>query len=78
MCRRRRRHDPGMIERGNGLGLAFEPFECLGRCAGGKDLDRDLPIEACIARAIHLAHPACSQRREDLIGAKPSPCVEPH
>ena len=37
---------------------------------GGEDLDRDVPVELRVPRAVDLAHPARAEGREDLIGAK--------
>ena len=37
--------------------------------------DRDVAIEAGIARAIDLAHPACAKQRKDLVGAEPVPAA---
>src|SRR5262249_40063874 len=38
----------------------------------------DHPIKARVASAIHLAHPACSERRHDFIRAQPSTSGEWH
>jgi hypothetical protein len=37
---------------------------------GGKDLDRNLPIETSVARPIDFAHPASTQFRRDLVRSK--------
>ena len=34
----------------------------------GEDFDRDLAVEACIARPVHHAHPATAQLFEHLVG----------
>ena len=53
--------DAGVIERGDGLGLALEALERLRRGrVGGEDLDRDQPVEARVARAVDLAHATCA------------------
>ena len=54
----------------NCFGLSLEPR------AGGfvtgqmrrQHFQRDLAIESRVARPEHLAHPACANRRDDLIG----------
>jgi hypothetical protein len=41
------------------------------RCEGfGQDLERDIPIQLRVARAIHLAHPASADRGEYLVWAE--------
>ena len=37
---------------------------------GRQDLDRDLAPEPRVARAVHLAHAAGAERRDDLVGAE--------
>ena len=61
-----------MRQRGDRLRFSLEA--CAGRRIGrecfGQDLDRDVPIQFRVARAIHLAHAASAERRDDLIGAE--------
>ena len=38
----------------------------------GQDLDRDVAIQLRVARAIHLAHAAGPEGREDFVGAEAS------
>ncbi len=54
----------GMVQRGEDLRLAFEPADPFGvaRRARGEGLDRDLPIQTRIARAVDFPHPASAQR----------------
>jgi len=61
-----------MRERGNGPCLAREAGERLGACGEpfGQDLDRDLALQACVARPVDLSHPAGAELREDLVGAE--------
>src|ERR1700736_4394116 len=40
------------------------------------NLDRNRTVQACVAGAIHLAHTASSQRREDFVRPKFCACVE--
>ena len=61
-----------LIERGDRLGLALEALAAIG-IAGGirrQHFDRDSAIQPRVFGAIHLAHSACAQRRDDLIGPK--------
>ena len=61
-----------MIERGQRLRFACEPGEAIG-IAGegiGQNLQRHVPIELGVPRAIDLAHPACPDLGEDFIGAE--------
>ena len=44
----------------------------------GQDLDRDRPPERRVAGAIHLAHAASAEQRDDFIGAETGPGVEAH
>jgi hypothetical protein len=60
-----------MIQRRQRLGFAREPrnpIEARGQ-RFGKDFDGDVPIEASVARAIDLAHPARAEARRDLENA---------
>jgi hypothetical protein len=52
-----------MIQRGDGLGFTFESFAEL----RGGDLNRDIPIQPGIMRAVHFPHPALANQREDLV-----------
>ena len=51
------------------LGEAAQPL-VVGRERRGQDLDRDIAVEAGIARAIDLAHTALAQLVEDSIGTE--------
>ncbi len=61
-----------MIERGQNLRLALEAGQpvAIEREELGEDLERDVAIERCVAGAIHLAHAARAERREDLVGTE--------
>ena len=61
-----------MIQRRQDFGLALEASEPLGigRHAGGQDLDRDLPLQPRIGRAVDLAHPAGAERSDDAVRAE--------
>ena len=67
--------DVRVIERRGGLGFLREPTQPIrirGE-VGRKDLDRDFTPERGVARAIHLAHPARTERREYLAASKSRP-----
>ena len=56
-----------MVELREELRLALEPRQPLpvvGECRG-QHLDRDVAIQSRVARAIHFAHTACAERRQD-------------
>src|SRR5206468_12628981 len=65
-------NDAWMIERGNRLRLAPEPGNALGIAgeAFGKYLQRDLATKLVVARAIHFAHAAGAQGRDNFIRAE--------
>jgi hypothetical protein len=58
-----------MVQRGNGMRLAFES---LGELLSG-NLHGDRTVEPRVARLVHLSHSASTQGRKDLVGAKASP-----
>src|SRR5262245_28006728 len=64
------RTDIRVAERREQLGFALEARNTLGALGErrGQGLDRDLAPEPRVARAIHLAHAACAERRNDLEG----------
>ena len=66
------RQDVGMRKRRDRLGLALEPRQRrrIVRNRGREHFDGDITIEARIARAIDLAHPAFAQLRQDAVRAK--------
>ena len=69
-----------MIERRHGARLAGEPFPEL-RVAGeirGQDLQRQRAFEPCVARAVHLSHPARTDARDNDVGADSIACGEWH
>jgi hypothetical protein len=61
-----------MVERGEHLRLAFEARKPVGieRVALRQDLQRDVAIELRVTRAIHLAHPARTNRRKYFVRAE--------
>jgi hypothetical protein len=63
--------DVGVIERGQRLRLTRGAGEALRivRERPGQHLDRNIAVERRIPRAIHLAHPAGAERRDDLVRA---------
>jgi hypothetical protein len=58
--------DVGAVDGGDGPSLALEP---LAELLGG-DLNRDIAAQARVAGAVHFAHAAGSNLREDLIRTK--------
>ena len=64
------RADVRVVERGDGAGLALEPFTNLGVFGKvrGEDLDRDVAPQARVLRPVDLPHPAGAQRADDLVG----------
>ena len=64
--------DVGMVQRGQGLGLALEAGEAIGivREGLGQDLDRDVAVQFRIARAKYLPHPAFADLGRDFVNAE--------
>ncbi len=62
-----------MGERRQGLRLAFEALDGLGILgeAFGKHLDRHVAVELGILGAVNFSHPACTERRNDLVPSEP-------
>ena len=60
--------DVRVIQRRQRLRLAREPRQPIGIAGEGvrQDFERDVAIELRIARAVHLAHPAGAQQRENF------------
>ena len=65
------RGDPRVVERGEHAGLTLESPQSLGVSGHlvGQELERDVPPERLVARAIDLAHAARAQQLEDLVAA---------
>ena len=61
-----------MVQCGQRLGLALKPGHAT--AIGGErlwqDFDRDVALQTRVARAVHLAHPACADGGNDLVGAE--------
>jgi hypothetical protein len=55
-----------MVECRDCARFLFEPFAMLSR----QPLDRDRPIEARVACAVDLTHPARAEESDDLVGAE--------
>ena len=72
--------DVGVIERGQHFRLALEPREAIrvGRQHRGQHFDGHVALQLRVGRAIDLAHAACANSRDDLIGAKASSGNERH
>ena len=58
-----------MRERRDRFRLALEAGQCVGIGGDGlrEDLDRDVPVQLLIPRAVDLPHSTRAQRREDLV-----------
>jgi hypothetical protein len=56
---------------------APEPLAVTGEC-GGQDFDGDVAAEARIVGAIHVAHAARRDGRDDFIGSEATPCKKWH
>jgi hypothetical protein len=61
-----------MVEAGDRPRLALEPLADFrgGGDVGRKNLDGDGAVEARVPSPVHLAHPAGSQRGQDLVRTK--------
>ena len=72
--------DVGMVERRRGARLLLEPREAvgIGRERHGQRLDRHLPSEARVARAVHLAHAAGPDGGLDFVRSDASTRTERH
>src|SRR5205814_2163636 len=69
-----RARDVSMRHAAGELDLVPEPRERVGRREFGTDhLERDLLVELAVARAIHRAHPAGAEQREDVVAAGERP-----
>ena len=64
--------DVGMVQRRQHLGLALEARHALAvvRERLGQNLDRHVAFQLGIVGAVHLAHAAGADGREDLVGAQ--------
>ena len=62
----------GMIERAGGARLLLEALQMIAilRQRRGQHLDRHLPPDARVARAVDLAHATGAERAGDLVGAE--------
>ncbi len=65
------RGDVGVVELGKQLRFALEALEALlvFREGCGQDLDRDVPLQLGVGRAVDLTHPALAQLGGDLVRA---------
>ena len=63
------RRDVGVVEPAGGLGFLLEPAQAFGvqRERRGQHLDRDVALQALVARAVDLAHPSGAEEAEDLV-----------
>jgi hypothetical protein len=74
------RQDVRVVERPGRLRLLLEAAQPLriAREGGRQDLDRHVPLQPLVPRAVHLAHPAGAERGEDLVGAELRPSCQGH
>jgi hypothetical protein len=63
--------DVWVVQRSEDLSFSLEPGEPIGIVGKGirQHLQRDVAIQLRVARAVHLAHAASAERRDNLIGA---------
>ena len=66
--------DVGVVQRSDRTGLAGEALGEL----GVRDLDRDIPMQPGIVRAIHLAHAALADERKNFVRAEFVAGRQPH
>ena len=72
--------DVRMVQGGKHMSLPLKSGEAI-RVAGkgvGQELQRHVAAQLCIPRAIDLAHPACAQGGDDLVGAEATAWGEGH
>jgi hypothetical protein len=74
------RRDVRVVQESRGSGLLLEAAEAIRvrRERRRQDLDRDVAAEARILRAVDLAHPSRTERRDDLIGTQTGTGGERH
>jgi hypothetical protein len=65
-------HDVGMRKRGHHLGLALEPLErpLVLRALLRKHLQRHIPVQPPVPRAVDLAHSTRTDQGDDFIGTE--------
>ena len=60
-----------MGDPGDGPGFTLKSFEVDGgNACGSQYFDRDRALELWVSSVIDLAHPACPERRQDLVSTK--------
>ena len=72
------RRDVRMIQRREHLRFALEARQAIGieREQFGQDLQRNVTIQLRVARAVHLAHGAGAEQRDDLVRPDAMPALE--
>ena len=70
--------DVRIVQRRDGAGFLLEALARfgIGRQRAGQDLDGHRAIQPGVTGAVNLAHAARADRRDDLVGAQPGPCLE--
>jgi hypothetical protein len=66
-----------VVQRGHGERFMLEPLTAF-RIGARQNFERDVAAQPRIAGAIHFAHPARAQRRDDLIGSETGTCRKGH
>jgi len=72
--------DVRVVQGGKDLGFTFESGQTagVGRDLSRQDLDRHVAVQFGIACAIHLAHSAAANQRQDFVGAEPCSAAQWH
>jgi hypothetical protein len=72
--------DVRMIERAEDLGFPLKSRKSvrIARERVGQNFNRHLALQPRIARAIHLAHTACANERDDFVRAESRPRIQCH
>ena len=72
--------DVGMIQGREHFGFALKTRQAIGivRESGWQNLDGDVALQACVTRAIHLAHAAGAEHRVDFIRTETRTAFERH
>ena len=69
-----------MIQRREHFGFALKTRQAIGivRESGRQNLDGDVTLQACVTRAIHLAHAARAEHRVDFVRTETRTAFERH
>jgi len=69
-----------MVQRSEDVSFTREPCEALGILGERvwQNLERHVASELRVPRSIHFTHPACTERRDDLIRTQSKTCAKGH